>query len=266
MTHSVTVASWNIRDQLCTSSIRQKVLALDADIIVLPEAYPEAMRHSVELKAAFDEIVTSYDIHDVLYGDNDGRSDRHGLIMLTRKSLDATVEVLNIGRSALVAYVDGLRVVGVHFDDRKEATRIMQLLRGLRAVGLQPGIVIAGDFNATHPGTFLGRVLGMFSWLIARLPEGEPGQPNSALARVGSLAARLLSMTHSRVMVVLRRHGFHDADRRRQKTKLTELTLGLNVPLAQLDHIVVRGVEATRFERLTTRGSDHLPIRATIKW
>lgn len=268
MSQNITVASWNIRDQLWNDAIRQDMTSLSADVIVVPEAYPESKYDSAELRTVFDEIeaTTRYEVHHVLYGDADNRVDRHGLVMLVRKSLEARVYVLNIGRNVLIARVGDLYIVGVHFDDRKEATREQQLSQLLHATARWSHVVIAGDFNATHPRTGLGRFLSFWpvSWLINKLPKSEPGHPQSKAARLGSLASRLRGMTTSRLMNNLYYSGFSDVDVKKQKTKLTELPFG-NIALAQLDHIVVRGMRATAFRRPRLSGSDHLLIWAMLE-
>lgn len=271
MTHSVTVASWNIHDQLSTASVRRKVLALDADIIVLPEAYAEDARGSQELKAAFHDIeaTTDYEVHYVLYDDADDRTDRHGFVVLTKLQLEATVELLNIGRNVFVVRVDDLRVVCVHFDDREPATRDYQACELLQAAEFWEHVVIIGDFNVTHHSTLLGRFLSSrpVSWVIDRLPKGQPGTKQSAVARLGSLAERLRGMTTSYLMsdFALRPDGlFYDADVKERKTKL--VSSRIHIAMAQLDHVLYRGAYVKKFQRHKVYGSDHLPIEALIEW
>lgn len=287
----VEIASWNIADGLNSperaSSLLERIVSLDADVVALPEAFSERL---FQPGANFAELETllcaretlraaGYGFKQVKYDDKDTRKDRHAFMLLVRRGVaaEAVRHVSLDSRQTLAVDLADLplSITGVHLDDRSEDRRVWQTSRLIEAQPSQRAHVLMGDFNAMHRGG-RGKNSPLVRPLVAAypfthlLPASDPGEQAAnlpRLRRVGSLAQRLSLMASGRTMRMLERNGYLDADPQRQPT------LGR----VQLDHILTDFwvnehadyVNLSNFQVLdTTKAteSDHRIIRATIEY
>ena len=133
-------------------------------------------------------------------------------------------------------------------------------------LGFRPNLVV-GDFSSTHPGTWLGRLLGgrAVSSISRRLPVGESGQPQSKIARVNSLTSRLAAMTSGHTTQAFIDSGYVDLDGKKRRPTML---MGSSVPVAQLDHMFLRCDSNARMSgevKLQQMPlTDHLALRASF--
>lgn len=278
----LTVAGWNVRDGLSEQAamplVVERIVALEADIVVLPEAYSEAARTGDAQKAeTLHQAATAlggegYTMHRVLYADADGRKDRHGFALLTRLTeAKNPVSVFTLENRKVLGQTFGdlaLTVVGVHLDDRSEATRLVQASDLLQQLDPAQYNIILGDFNGMHRADPRARALRAARPLALALPSVDPGETAPYLPklhRAGSLASRLTDMANGSLMDQFAQSGYEDVSRDYQPTKGP----------VQLDHIVSnlralhpadQWLRIVQVHETTKAESDHRPISATVSY
>jgi len=280
VSESLKIASWNIRDGLSggTEDTSQtmhdvvgRVLKMDADIVMLPEAFKarartESGRPAEILALASERLLDEgYDVHRVLYGDADNRKDSHGFALLTRLGGEADeVSTVELGsRRTLQQYIANLSltVTGVHLDDRRETTRLAQA-RALLEQSTDNQIIL-GDFNAMHGSVPLARKLRLVRAMGASmLPVDPPVNRTSLLGKMhykATLANRLTGMADGTTMAMFEAAGYVDEDENRTPTKGP----------VQLDRIISNTglkVDDYKVEEVNPDESDHHPISAVIRY
>jgi len=253
---AVSVAQWNVREGLAIPRqmprIIEGVKRLDSDIVVLSDAFSLNNRlHGAQEatlgKANSDFMDLGYTGQDAEYDDSVQWHHDRNIVMLSRVAVSSAGEVRLGTRSALeLKTAKGIHIVGAHFDDRDEETRVTQALAYVDHVQFEEAPVLIGDLNSTRAlriGSLLQRPIA--EALFSRLPE-----------RV----RRTADMTQGRAMTLLKASGFRDADKRHRPT------VPSMVPILQLDHCMVgRNVEVRSFDvapRLL--GSDHRAIQVSL--
>lgn len=275
------VAAWNVEGRLAfylerqegrgsPSHILKGIAALDADVIVLPEAY-NGTRAAKDVETAlkslgYEWIETPYDDPDreeeiALYGKSHIR-------ILSRIGF-VSKEIVRFGgiRNLPVATVidpdsgELVRIIGVHLEDRSEARRQKQIDDIVSFIKHVPAHTIAlGDFNAMWTGIPAFLLGSLVTSLFARLlPSGD----------LPSELSRLREMAKGTTMRRLRDEaGLHDADSRHRATvtpKKRNFPYLPSVRLCQLDHILFSStLRATEFTIYKDRGSDHRAISAEV--
>ena len=261
------VAAANLRDDM--ASAYADVVWTRADVYAFPEALP-ATASAAELDALrklYGQL--GYNAHFASSNDIDDRGDQHYIALLVRATLHQEVMTISLAtRNTLAVAIGDLLVVPVHLDDRSEAARrkqIRYLRRYLDFMRTTPGVkneVVLGDFNATHPSA-LGYVVAATAkcWQWLRLPSHMPDDADRTwLGRYGGLLTRLGGMMTSRSLNLLEAMGFRDGDRWHQPTMPNVL------PVAQLDHVMVRDATVTSFRLEKFAKSDHRGVIATITY
>lgn len=264
---SVAITSWNVQELTGQPErmpgVMSEIQGLDTDVIVLQEAFTEETPTSDVLALRTNLQGMGYvSTIDVLYDDDDGRLDRHGMIMASR--VEASLSQVRLaGRNAIKACLQDeesrhpITVVGAHFDDRHEQTRQEQAFAAVVLLASAERACIVGDLNALHEESKQARVLRSISSMVRHLPYTNPypGQPMS-LQRVGSIAQRLCGMADGGTIQILRDGGYRDADKNRQATWRG---------VAQIDHIMHNNkLVATSFELGAAGLSDHRPVTARL--
>jgi endonuclease/exonuclease/phosphatase family metal-dependent hydrolase len=265
MSKNLEIVSWNLEDKLNDPHLQTSILEVEPDIAVFPEAHPENTVLDAATTARFHNA--GYDVYDKDYDDDDGRKDRHSLVVIAKPELVRAADpVYLVGRHAIrLTMHDGSEFMGVHLDDRRERRRLAQAATAVRSLG--ETAIVAGDLNATYREGKWPRVLRALKPFTYLLPASEPdpereGSLGYKLGRPGSLAQRLTGMASGKTMESFRAANFIDADRKHVPTK----TLG---PIGvQIDHILYRGRVA--LERQTSvesvgNTSDHSRLRATLR-
>lgn len=261
MDKSLDIIAWNLRDGINNPNIQDVILACQADVAIFPEARAEDESLAAETTINFHNA--GYEIFDKNYNDDDGRRDRHGLVLIAKPELVHEAHTVRLaGRNAIhLTLVQGTHLMGVHLDDRGELRRRDQADIAIRTLG--DTAVIAGDFNAMHGSDGIARLLRRVGPFADKLPARDPvrGEKTPKIQRLGSLAQRLVSMAIGTTLSDFESAGFRDASEDHMPT----MRKG---PMAvQLDHILFRGsvgVEAPTEVRDGNGLSDHKLIHARL--
>lgn len=243
----------------------RSLLLIDAQlprshVLVIPEAYQEGDIQSQRVLHGYGSRSggTKRVIADVVYNDADSRKDRHHLVLVGMPDVVERIEAIRlVGRTALRASLKGgIDVIGLHLDDRREDMRRQQTQALLDQLDPERLTVISGDLNSMYRDDWRAQVLRSMGPIAQCLPQGEPGEKQSKMARFGSLAARLTRMAEGGPLAMMEYAGYKDADPERRAT----------MGFVQLDHIMVPSCLATvAFSVRSMRGlSDHRAIAAEL--
>jgi endonuclease/exonuclease/phosphatase family metal-dependent hydrolase len=147
-----------------------------------------------------------------------------------------------------------MKVVGCYFDDLSEDVRLKQ---AEAVLGYDPD-AIAGDLNATHGKEKLSASMRAFcTEAILRTTALSPVQPD--------ILRCIQGMREGRVLSLLKREGFVDADSMRRPTSPL---LSRAVPFLQLDHVMAqsRTLEVLSFwSEGTAEDADHKAIATSLR-
>jgi hypothetical protein len=254
----IRIAVFNTHDNVDRywDQISEKLLKPPNDVLVLPEAYKESSAQGQNIVNGMR--VAGAIVADVPYNDVDSRKDRHHLVVAGNPEVVECIEPIQlVGRTALRACLKGgVDVIGVHLDDRQEDMRLRQTEALFDQVDPKRFTIIAGDINSMHRDHWRAKVLRRIAPIAKLLPTAEPGEKQSKMARIGSLATRLTMMAEGGPIEMLEQAGYEDADPRRQATK----------GFVQLDHILVPSwMEVVKFAVQSMKGlSDHHAIAAEL--
>lgn len=268
----IKIAAWNVEQRLSLLTNKKRgtptqilgmIKRLEADILVLPEAYRNAPAKGVD--AMLREL--GYEWYDCRYDDR-GRAEELPYIRVLSRLPIISSSLHRWGdlRNLLVVTVktkEGkhLRIVATHLDDRTEELRRRQIDEIIPFINASTmPTVMLGDFNAMH-GRGRARLLNHKTsrMLAARVPHGEIRSVVTRLAdmAVGGVLSRLETETSLR-----------DIDPRRRPTttpKMRAIEWMPSVRLAQIDHILVSpDIKASDFKVARDGGSDHRAISAII--
>lgn len=243
---------------------------LDADVIVLPEAY-----NGVAISPAVKKRLHAfgYEWLEIAYED----PDREEEIALYGKSHIAIMSRLGFVSKKIVRF-GGIRnllvikvreprsglvvqIIGAHLEDRSEAKRQQQLDEIIPFVNLSTDpTILMGDLNALWPG-MRARIIGsLFTRMITRvLPAGD----------LKSELSRLIEMARGTTMQRLHDEAhLNKADPRYRATvtpKKRNLPYLPSIRLCQIDHILVPScIKATNFMIAPDSGSDHRAISVNV--
>jgi endonuclease/exonuclease/phosphatase family metal-dependent hydrolase len=288
--NAVEIMAWNVEDGFSKRERIPGILAaIDArnpDVVTFSEAYQAA--EGIHDSALNGLESRGYTITRALYNDDDSRADVHGIMAIAKPEFMAItkpeVEADNpsvirlAGRAALRlslkipggASDDQFDWYGVHLFDRyktwpDESRRRMQLHDLYKQLDPARPIGIAGDFNALD-SSLRARAIHLSGAVAQYVPSAEPGRADyTGIRKIGSLSRRLASMATGSVLRDLKGEGFVNADPAKRPT------MPSSRPIADLDHIMIRGLEAHNFmvhPHVVDNGaqiSDHRAISASIR-
>lgn len=222
---SIKIASWNIEDALSretrVDAVVKHIIALDADIVMLPEAFNKDEHHDNDTIYSAEAKLedAGYNVDVTPYFDADERKDTHWFAALTRGSICKNVVRLRLdSRDTLSARLAELplTITGVHLDDRTEVIRHRQAISLAEQHASDQPNILMGDFNAMHRRDRRARVLHAAGLVANHLPVVDPGEeaPNHPrLRRIGSLSSRLVAMADGGTMASLENiYGYKDID------------------------------------------------------
>ncbi len=258
---SFTVTGWNLADGLSDAAradrIVDRVLELDTDVAVFPEAYDARKEVAIAQPVALLERA-GYQVEHVAYDDGLGYPRQHGFMAISR--LPSEFEIAKLAtRNTLALSIEDpeekspVTILGAHFDHTTESLRREQAESSVAYLRLRgnPGVLV-GDLNSLHKDMWLARI--MRSRLVRRVGLALPR--NELFDHVRNLS----SMSEGTALPVLEAAGLRDVDPVGQATGLAPLYI------AQLDHIFY-GPQLlwTAFDVLLARRlSDHRPLRASF--
>jgi endonuclease/exonuclease/phosphatase family metal-dependent hydrolase len=275
---SLKIAAWNIEGRLgliarhgrgSPERIIDALLALDADVIFLPEAYGARTARGVNDRLKY----AGYSWYDAQYHDagkpmqpSDSNPHSRFLCRLpVRHHTEARYANIRTMQTIIVCdpiTAKEVRIMGIHLDDRSEKLRLAQVEDVAEYVSLdQRPTVLMGDFNAMYP---VGIAKGLRSGLFKMMARGI------LFSRLRSLVLRLSDMATGTTLERLCASArLREADLRHQPT-MTLKTRGFlwlpSIRIVQLDHILYsREVQLNDFVVAGDGGADHRAITATIE-
>jgi len=274
---NIKIAAWNTEQRLTTLTVKRRgtpehilesIRKLNADILVLPEAYQNEPDPGVD--GLLQEM--GYAWIDARYDDL-GREELFADAMPYMRVLSklpiVSSEVYRWGniRNMPVLIIrtsanSQLRVLGIHLDDRNEKQRMQQINEIIPFINSSDmPTVMLGDFNAMHGK---GRAR-LYSHKAARRLAASVPHPE-----IRFVLTRLAEMAIGTTLARLeRRTSLRDIDPTRRPTttpKMRDIEWMPSVRLAQIDHIMITpDIRALDFKISRDSGSDHRAISATLQ-
>lgn len=272
------IASWNVEGRLSSTTNKDRgtpdrildaIEELNADIVVLPEAYTHQPDKNVDERLR----AMGYEWEDARYDEKDREhenihtNDIHIRVLSRLAIVESSQLRWDDARGLLAVIVTDpvsgkkVRVIATHLDDRSEERRLRQVEDAVPFINsTDMPTVMMGDFNAMH--------LDVWSQLIgSRAVKSVCSLIPHVRAR--SLASKLSEMATGTTLAKLESEtSLRDVDPRHQPTttpKLRGMEFMPSVRMAQIDHIFVTpDVTATNFNVSKDGGSDHRAISAEI--
>jgi len=280
---SVNLASWNVEGRLSrgnTSSrgsiddIMDGIEKLNADVIMLPEAFEEALGLDPRAKSRMLELGYLH-TPQTMYSDAGERpagvfAPPLAMIIASRIALIET-EVIRLGnlRNMLRIQVKDsasgapLNIYGVHFDDRNKPFRMRQIeeLAEIMKHHPEPSVVI-GDYNSMTGEGMVAKVLrSKIASVAASALSGE----------VGYAAQRALDMASGdelrRLYELTNLRNVDPSGTPTTTPKLKQMPrIAPSIPMIDIDHLSVSPeVDVADFTIMKDDGgSDHRALSATL--
>lgn len=287
------IASWNIEsrgsdyetgERGTASHIMQGIQQLNADILVLPDAF------AGEAAPAFDAGMREqgYKWHDVLYGDK-GRdwSLSHtgvesGMRVATRWEVVDVEEVRwGVSRRRMIVMVVRdpatgklWRIIGAHFDDRTEENRVSQVQDGANYLHHveEMSTALVGDLNTAHGDDWRARMFGnrAMRYIARHIPSHVTATPGEFPDNLYGFAVRGTDMLSGKALELLKQStNLRDLDSKRQATatlKLNSFSWLPSIRILQLDHIYATSdIQTDGVKVWPDGGSDHRAISALLR-
>lgn len=247
---------------------------LDADVILLPEAFNSTMPIDSHTADAVQSL--GYDIIDIPY--DEGGPARYEpavsqpvLRLLTRIPITETtvMRLGNLRNAVIVRVIDPmnqrtLRIIGIHLDDRSEVLRLRQLADLIPVINASDeSTLMMGDYNAMHGNSRRARCLrsGLVRW-SARHVLPSAGLRDFAIRATDMASGTTLS-------TLLSETDLREADPTHSPTttpKVRRYNWLPSIRLIDIDHMLVSGgvsVDAHHVDH-HDGGSDHRSIHAKI--
>lgn len=186
------IFSWNTANDL--SGVERQIMMLQPtpDVIFIAEASMANANDGGRL------LKSMYCIKTARYDGSNSRGDAHVMLIGVKKGLRANFSTLCLAtRNALMVQLDGMTVIGVHLDDRRQSGRDVQLEALLQITQSLQKVVIVGDRNMATHGSIIGSCLSVVMPIMRRLSMRQPDQSRSygwlgliksKLGRINSLA------------------------------------------------------------------------------
>lgn len=272
------IASWNVENRLTARAhssrgtplhILEEIKKLDADILVLPEAY------SKKPEVGVDDYLRElgYVWHDARYdertrpGESIDTNDLYLRVLSRFPFIETKPLRWNNERNTVSVTIQDpetklpIRVIAVHLDDRTEKSRLCQIDEAITYVNSSDlPTVMLGDFNAMH--TSLGAKI-----LSSRIVRVMAAFIPHFQFRI--MATRLSEMALGATLLRLENEtSLREVDVKHRPTatpKMHAVEWMPSICLAQIDHIFVTpNIEASNFHISKDGGSDHRAIFADI--
>lgn len=276
---SIKVASWNVEKRLTRVTNKERgtpehilsgIKKLDADVLVLPEAY------QVQPEFGVDEQLEEwgYTWLDAHYDDTERTSPdetRPHMRMLSRLAIRES-EIMRFGglRNTVTIGIDDpdtrrrVRITGVHLRDESEELRLRQVgdLTAHISDSNELPVLAAGDWNAMHGGDMRAHMLGSTALRFAARHV-----PHAATRYV---AMRLTDMATGAVLREFEnRTGMRDLDPGHRPTttpKMRGREVLPSVRFAQIDHMYANDfIDADVPAIGKDGGSDHRSLRTIVR-
>lgn len=285
------IAAWNVEGRLSdyahgkrgsAEHILDHIEAIDADVLVLPEAY----LGSQPAEGVNDRLeAMGYEWRDVRYGDQDRdwakefMASAPSLRVLSRLAIIHSEQVQwgNL-RNLLVLTVRDpdterdIRIIATHLDDRTSEHRKRQVEDAIPFINASDlPTIMAGDWNEMHAKSFAARVIG--SWPVRMLARCIPSKyPLAKGVYADDLRGVFLRGTQmakgEAIAMIEEQTNLRDLDPSWQPTttlKLRSLPWIPSVRIGQIDHMFATSdIEAGPLTVWPDGGSDHRAISKEI--
>jgi len=285
------LATWNVEGRLSdydhgkrgsAEHILDGIAAIDADVLVLPEAYlgnQPAKGVNERLQAM------GYEWRDVKYGDQDRDWSKEFMASMPSLRVLSRLTIMNSERvqwgnlrNLLVLTVrdpdtaKDMRIIATHLDDRTSEYRKRQVEDAIPFINASdlPAIMV-GDWNEMHAKSFAARVIG--SWPVRMLARCIPSKyPLAEGVYADDLRGVFLRGTEmakgEAVAMIEERTSLRDLDPSWQPTttlKLRSLPWVPSIRIAQIDRAAATpNVKAGPMTVWPDGGSDHRAVSTEI--
>lgn len=275
---AIRIVSWNVEGRLgwvsakgrgTPQQIVDRLLAQDADVIFLPEAYGQDVANGIDTQF----IERGYQFYDVSYRD-EGKSNTAGgdnphnrflsRLPVVRQELLRFGDVRTLQAIQVADPSTGqlICMLGIHFDDRTESQRLRQVEDVITYLGQQKTqVVLMGDFNAMYgdakiAGLLRSRALRLGAWLFHRYFIG------TVLVRIADMAK---GTTLSSLLKAVDLRTVNERHRATTTPKMRRTSWLPSIRLLEIDHILISsGLIAKSFTIDADGGSDHRLLSAVI--
>lgn len=268
------IASWNTEGRLTLitkkhrgtpEQILNMIERIDADVLVLPEAYIGQPASGVDERLR----KMGYTWRDVRYDEHDSeRIDDNYVRVLSRfKIFESQTLRWNDARGLISVLIEEpstkqvVRFIATHLDERSEKRRLAQLKDAVDFINsVTMPTVMLGDFNAMHLDK---KSRFIRAWFVRKMVSLIPH------IQIRKRAEMLMEMAKGSSLTFLEsKTNLYDIDSRHQATvtpKQRDAEWMPSIRIAQIDHIFVTpDIVATNFEVSKDGGSDHRAILAEI--
>ncbi|HSW77636.1 MAG TPA: endonuclease/exonuclease/phosphatase family protein [Candidatus Chromulinivoraceae bacterium] len=275
---AIKIASWNIEGRLTRykggkkrgtpEQIVEEIAKLNADIVVLPEAYlNEPLKESGERLKNMGYEWYDVQYHDTLHEKDVAKWGYPFMRVLYRIPI-MSAETRRWGnmRDLPVVIVEDpetkkkLCIIATHLDDLTEERRLQQLDEIIPFIQKSDmPVIMLGDLNAMwHKGWPRLLTTSFMRFIINHLMFGE----------LRNVLSRLSRMATGTVMRRLQKAGLTEADPRLRATttpKMRSMPFMPSVRFVQIDHVLVsKGVTCTIPTIGRDGGSDHRSVKVKI--
>lgn len=276
---AIKIASWNVEGRLSgytktgrgsAEHILDGIEVLDADIVVLPEAFLEVPADGVDDRLG----EMGYQIYDVAYGDDDRD---WSLEFMGKMPYLRVLSRLAISQVQEVAWANARRLLSMritdpetgkealllptHLDDRSEDLRLEQIDDAIAYIQKADApTIMTGDFNAMWHKKRARLFGSKFMRFVARHIPHE---------RIRNKAVQFTDMASGLTLGRLAQEtGLRDTDENLRPTvtpKMRAAPYLPSIPLGQIDHVLVSGdIETKEYEVGADMGSDHRSVAVTV--
>lgn len=268
------ITSWNVQGRLTLITKKRRgtpkkildmIEGLDADVLVLPEAYisqPNAGVNERLRKMGYEWRDARYDEHA-----SEHRDDNYIRVLSRYKILESEQLRWNDDRGLLSVIIQDpksrqkIRFIATHLDERSDRRRLAQLNDAVPFINSNNlPTVMLGDFNAMHLDR-RSRLLrtGLVKLIISFMPIEQLKELGRMLVEMASGSSLKLIETAT---------NLRDIDTKHHPTttpKIREMEWLPGIRIAQIDHIFVSPeINASNFKIAQDGGSDHRAISAEI--
>jgi len=283
---SIRVGSWNALNAFGDETLDDRrlhgamevVRQMDADVLTIQEfarrGAKEPQAEQERLAEATSRLKTEgYQGVVTRYSPYVGVRDMHYLSLWSRVGgldySDEAVRTYGQRHGLEVVVPGGLRVLGIHFDDRSPQERVRAATAAAATLAGGTGeTIIAGDWNDMHKTSPNARLLRILGKTVGRFEVDDYYDESRKLQRLAGKVIRVARLANGDALETFTAQGFHDADPVCQPT-LQHGRLGLQVdhllgsPGVTFEDFIIHGRDASAGAGLL---SDHFPISAIAKW
>jgi len=288
---AIKIAAWNVEGRLSdyahgrrgsADHILARIKAIDADVVVLPEAYlGDYPAEGVNERLA----EMGYELRDVAYGEQDRDWSKEFMgLMPTMRVLSRLAIVHseqrrwgNLRNQLTVVVRDpetgkDVRIVAAHWDDRTAEYRKRQSADAIPYINTrEERTVVAGDWNEMHRKSWTARIIGsrLVRGVIRHIPSKYPLDKGVYADDLRGVGLRGIEMAKGNMLAEIEQStNLRDIDTRWQPTttlKMRSLPWMPSIRIAQIDHIFASpDIEAGPVKVWPDGGSDHRAISADI--